>query len=86
MGSDPPDVTDGRPSGNIFRDNTVTKTATGVRFKEADDTQCYGERARIPRWLVLTFTTALPHQAADEFVLFSEYCYTVVVCRFVQMS
>ncbi|CAB1099946.1 MEP1 [Ectocarpus sp. CCAP 1310/34] len=37
MGSDEPDVSNGRPNGNTFNNNKVTNSAGGVKFKNSDN-------------------------------------------------
>lgn len=36
-GSDEPDVDTGRPHDNVFEDNVVSDTATGIKMKHVDD-------------------------------------------------
>ena len=42
--SDQPDVSTGRPTGNIFRNNEILNTVVGVKTKHADDTQIFVKR------------------------------------------
>lgn len=42
-GSDEPDVSDGRPSGNILTSNLVEDCPIGVKIKEGDDNSFYGK-------------------------------------------
>lgn len=38
MGSDEPEASDdGRPSENVFADNVISNTPTGVKLKEGDN-------------------------------------------------
>ena len=43
-GSDEPDVSTGRPTGNIFRNNEILSTEEGVKITNADDTEFFGEK------------------------------------------
>ena len=42
-GSDPPDVSDGRPSENVFTNNVVSNTPTGVKLNEGDANEFIGK-------------------------------------------
>ncbi len=57
-GSDEPEETlDGRPGENVFRNNIITNTQTGVKIKRADNTRIFGETTVVPESMV---TAALP--------------------------
>lgn len=42
-GSDPPAVSNGRPSGNVFEDNKIYNTEVGAKIKDGDDNEFIGE-------------------------------------------
>lgn len=46
MGSDEPDVSEGRPSDNIFENNQILNTLIGCKIKEGDNNVFTGETFR----------------------------------------
>lgn len=45
-GSDAPEVSNGRSSGNVFTSNTVEDCDIGVKVKEADENSFIGESVK----------------------------------------
>lgn len=64
MGSDEPEASDdGRPSENVFADNVISNTPTGVKLKEGDNNVFTGKPPPPPHSLLFgvnAFTTGTP--------------------------